>query len=564
MSLGDDQCKELDNVWEGSNNEHSVQATTSEEPHPTWGTDHVELGQLRKQVEDLTLRVTILEKLVRNPFGFSKISLFGFGETEIGMAAITREISGAGKCALAVVDHNLITSKPRNAGIFSEFQHGIVVLKRYNFAILQCLLMFMAIAVLMTFGVLKFFDAHQSVNDLYKPYKVDGMDEYYRNEDLKYELPLHYFWFEFAVSETNFSVIYNQTFNQTCDTTLNACLFRYIEDFMNPSFALSPTDLPSRVPSSSTTFIPTKSPTSAPTLASTSRPLPPRIGQSKLVSVVTDYTRDENIYNAPVSAECFMTTSSNETVMTETVGLRNLTLYLDEIGVNLQNESDVTDIFGMLMRLEFVNFKEHMSGKIMCDLYLEIERLEKALSGFALYDIMFMVSREEFNSGTIGITEYIQSMKKVWRRQNGLIDQIYSYVFEEKTFDGVSDFTAEGYLVDEYVDEDAMLNIEVYPYPTVLHYVSFHRYSYIDWLADVGGLYTLVIGIFFVFSTRITKLANRRDLFHRKQGILPVVSLSHRNAEEISGLRSLVMAAFGISEQEYFEINEQRMTKNKE
>ena len=71
-------------------------------------------------------------------------------------------------------------------------------------------------------------------------------------------------------------------------------------------------------------------------------------------------------------------------------------------------------------------------------------------------------------------------MKKVWRSQNDLIDQVYSNVFGGTTFDGKSDFTSEMSLVDEVVSEDAMLNIEVYPYPTVVHFVSFDRYSYLD------------------------------------------------------------------------------------
>merc|ERR1712142_1105242 len=78
------------------------------------------------------------------------------------------------------------------------------------------------------------------------------------------------------------------------------------------------------------------------------------------------------------------------------------------------------------------------------------------------------------------------------------------------------------------------------------------RYTYIDWLADMGGFYTLAFGCFFVFSTRITKLANRRDVFQRKHGILPAISLRHRNAEELSQLRSLVLAALGITEKAYF------------
>jgi hypothetical protein len=71
----------------------------------------------------------------------------------------------------------------------------------------------------------------------------------------------------------------------------------------------------------------------------------------------------------------------------------------------------------------------------------------------------------------------------------------------------------------------------------------------------MGGFYTLLIGISFVLSSRITKLANRGYAFHRKQGILPSFSLSHRNAEELSALRTFVLAAFGITEDEYFSTN---------
>jgi len=268
------------------------------------------------------------------------------------------------------------------------------------------------------------------------------------------------------------------------------------------------------------------------------------------------------IHDAPVTAQCFMTSSDGGTVETEVVRLKNLTLHLDEVGAKLQNSSEISHIFGLLMRMEFENFDGYMSGKILCDLHLDMDTLQWALSSFATYDIMFMVSREEFNSGSTGITEYIRSVRKVWRRENKLIDQKYTYVFEETTFNGKSDFTAEVHLVDQNVLDDAMLNIEVYPYPTVVHYVSFERYSYLDWLADIGGFYTLAIGCFFVFSTRITKLANRRDVFQRKQGILPAFSLSHRNAEELSGLRSLVLAALGITVEEYFSCDfQKRLTK---
>merc|ERR1719334_2556898 len=242
-----------------------------------------------------------------------------------------------------------------------------------------------------------------------------------------------------------------------------------------------------------------------------------------------------------------MTTSDGNSVVESMVGLQNLTLYLDEIGLEVKNSTYEKDIFGMLLRLEFLDFSGYMSGKVMCNINLEMDGILEAFSNFASFDILFMVSREEFSSGTTGFTEYIKSMKKVWRSQNNLMHQIYSYIFEETVFDGRSDFTAEMNLVDEVVLEDAMLNIEVYPYPTVVHYVSYDRDSYLDWLADMGGFYPLIVGVFFVLSTRLTKLANRRSAFHRKQGILPTFSLSHRNAEELSALRSLVLTAFGIT-----------------
>merc|ERR1719204_516188 len=143
-------------------------------------------------------------------------------------------------------------------------------------------------------------------------------------------------------------------------------------------------------------------------------------------------------------------------------------------------------------------------------------------------------------------------MKKVWRWQNDQIDQIYSYTFEESTFDGKSDFTAEVNLIDKYVKDNYTLNIEVYPYPTVVNYVSYERYSYLDWFADIGGISTLVTTIFFILSTRIIKCANRKYAFQRKQGLLPAFSLTHRNAAELSVLRYLILAALGITEEDYF------------
>jgi len=512
---------------------------------------------LSEQVQELNRRVSVLEDKLRRA-SFTEGEIHRLTDNEKPLSANSSDISLATKTALASVDQSLITSRPRNEGIFRECRNGVLVLRNHNFAIFQCVLMLIAVSGLLAFGCLQFIEAHKSANEKYKPFKVNGRDEYYRNEALKYELPLHYFWFEFAVVETDFMAVYEERFIEECNSTLTTCLNRYMVDVLNPTFATIPTKQPTVTPTLSPTWSPSKSPTISPTRSPTENGEQSVVDQNWVKPMITEgsvfsfYSLGEEwIYSAPVSAQCYMTTSDDGMVVTDKVGLQNLTLHLEEIGVTLQNRSSATDIFGMVMRMEFWNF-DYMSGKIMCDLYLDMEVLNESFSSFANFDILFMVSRDEFQTGSAGITEYIRSVRKVWRRENDVIDQIYSYVFEESTFDGKSDFTAEVHLVDEMVNMDAMLNIEVYPYPTVVHYVSFERYSYVDWLADMGGFYTLAFGCFFVFSTRITKLANRRDVFQRKHGILPAISLRHRNAEELSQLRSLVLAALGITEKAYF------------
>ena len=73
------------------------------------------------------------------------------------------------------------------------------------------------------------------------------------------------------------------------------------------------------------------------------------------------------------------------------------------------------------------NFVGFMSGRVSC---------VDAFPDFATYDILFMVSREELSSGTAAITDYIRPVKEVWRSQNDLIDQVYSYLLGGTIFDG--------------------------------------------------------------------------------------------------------------------------------
>jgi len=126
---------------------------------------------------------------------------------------------------------------------------------------------------------------------------------------------------------------------------------------------------------------------------------------------------------------------------------------------------------------------------------------------------------------------------------------VYEYV--ESTIDGVSEFTAD-------VDETAMpysynwISIETRSWPTVTHWGSYATYSYTNWLADVGGFFSLVVTLFFVLTKKVMVYSNRHDPFHSQMGILPFISMTYRNAEMIAGVRCLLVSALGISEGEYF------------
>jgi len=124
------------------------------------------------------------------------------------------------------------------------------------------------------------------------------------------------------------------------------------------------------------------------------------------------------------------------------------------------------------------------------------------------------------------------------------------YQYEEITVDGLSEFTAtKG---DPSYTEETTLGFFTYANPTVLHYETFIRYDWTEWLADVGGFATIVATLFHLLSKKFTFFVNRNDPFVRRWGILPFFSRVLRNSEELAGVKYLVLAALGISEDAYF------------
>merc|ERR1719193_745843 len=117
------------------------------------------------------------------------------------------------------VDTTLITSWPRNKGILAEARIIWRVLTRHQFAACQCLLMLIALISIITVGLTLLFNVDEQLSSEYKPHKVEGKDEYYRNKDLRYTPPEHYLLFLFGVPiASKFDEEYTRIFNQECES----------------------------------------------------------------------------------------------------------------------------------------------------------------------------------------------------------------------------------------------------------------------------------------------------------------------------------------------------------
>jgi len=432
-------------------------------------------NKLAAQVHLLNKRLTNLEE------SFQKLSLSvsllakgTFTSNDLQKQTQTFDMSEAGKTAVAVIDHDLITNQPRTRNFFENVVDSFVVVKRYNFALLQCLLICVAIALALVFGFVQFLNAQSSVNDIYKPFKMEGIDDYSTDENLIYEIPYIYLQLTFYFSSSQPRC---DDDDEDKDRLFKTCLERRIWNVFN----------------------------------------------------MTEMSCNLATYNDSFSYKDFP--------------LRKVTVYVDE----MPHAEDLNE-FGALVKLDFNNVERHSPGKYVCVVVFDLELFIAQTAGFDYYHSFdFMVSREELNSGFSGFATTDHWFRTFPIEQYA----VYDYYFEESRYDEKLDITAD-LVLNSWGFDNQLIAINVICPTSVKKYSSYHRYSYLDFLADLGGCLTLVTSFFFVLITRVTKFANRKQSFHLKQGILPVFSQQYRNAEEIAGLRAITMAGFGITEEDYF------------
>jgi len=213
----------------------------------------------------------------------------------------------------------------------------------------------------------------------------------------------------------------------------------------------------------------------------------------------------------------------------------------------------------LVAKLEFDDYESQEENQWF-DCALVVYSLVEDLSLYGLHivDIHFYVSRTNY---TVNTRSGIYSDTKIRPHfvYSKLVDGIgvFDYRYEERIVDGASEITAA--VTSQQVDSSFVTSgvkfltiVQTSAWPTVIHHASYIAYSYTDWVADVGGFFTIVGTIFFAFSIQVTKYANRNDPFNRRQGILPILSRTYRNAEELAGVRVLMLSALGISDEEYF------------
>jgi len=394
-----------------------------------------------------------------------------------------------------MVDTDLITSRPRNQSLDADLRNCVRVLQRNKFATCQCYLMVLVLLGMIAFGFKQMMEVDESRDSQYKPFKVQGRDEYYRNEDLEYKLPKFYYTFHMDVSPTIFYEVYTETFQKPCLDSLDNCFYHYMLNSLNST--------------------------------------------------------NDSVLSAQCSMEWINDGSS--IVHESTTDLRIFSIYVDAIGDEevVTNVTHQTKGLGMLIKMEFENIGSHMKGPLSCHLDLQMNKVNSMLSRFSTFFVHFTVSRKDYESGLLCYEKFIKSNRKVWSSDDFFLTKHFDYAYEETTFDGISDFKAE-VSVQVTETQESMLRIHVRPFPTIVHFVSFSHYSYFDWLADMGGLYAIAIGVFLFMATRVARYANRDKAFLSAHGILPALSLPHRNAEELAGLRLIVLAGLGITEKQYF------------
>jgi len=207
-------------------------------------------------------------------------------------------------------------------------------------------------------------------------------------------------------------------------------------------------------------------------------------------------------------------------------------------------------IFGVLLKLEFEALATYINGPLYCMLGLEVNKTMEMLPAF-VFDIYFYVSRNDQDFGLFGSSYWLDSMTKLWSTSDA-VSKYFMYGYDEATYDTVSNFETETY-VEVREQPGSSLTIQTYPKTAIVHYVSYNNYSYMDWLADMGGVLSIAVALFVFTASTITKLAQRGKMFYTSYGILPLFSLPHRNAEELAKLRLIVFDALGITELEYFE-----------
>jgi len=405
------------------------------------------------------------------------------------------------------------------------------ILRYSKRALMQILLAVVFISGWIAFGIVQGIKAYNSENAWHHPQKISSQKTYFKNDRLQYLNPYFYFWFEIDVFSDNFTDSYICSYNSTA-----ACLREYFyslltfEDNIEYWYNQSSQD------------------------------------SQKSGTERRRYASLTDVLNPWCEMEMYNTTS--EQSFTRTGLLKDYQIYVDRVGYYEEDLGSTYDYeydkyaekkmvshpFGVLIQLQIDDIPA-ARGRYTCDSSLDVQSIHEDLRYFTEWFNLWMFMSRDNITHAVGIEDLAPQMRSIFSTEEEIYGADMRFFYEERVFCNLEDVCSSEF----YVESTAMtvyqdrIKITINPLPKVTYYQEFVQYTYLDCMSSIGGLWTIILGLYIAVSTFVVNCNNTRDKDDIKcLGILPLLSKTAENEEEIAYLRKIVMTLLDLNRKHFF------------
>lgn len=418
---------------------------------------------------------------------------------------------------LTTLDNTAVLSALANDNCFG-CRNCCYILVNSKRALLQLLLAFLFIAGWVSLGVLQVKKAYDSENADYHPQKILKQKTYFQSNKIQYDNPYFYFWFRIDITPEALK----NTFDCSDNSTAN-CLKEYFDEMLTWG---------------------------------------DNIDYSS-----NDYSENDDVLHPWCQIETFNATTGESS--TAYGKLKDYKIYVNRLGSQIEVGSDYGDDyfdyssakrgdtvspFAVLIQLEISNI-DPAKGRYSCDNSLNILSVYNSLGLFTdWFDLWMFMSRVNITHA-VGIDDDAPWMRSIFSSEDPVFDADMRFFYEERVLCNLKGLCSSEF----YVESSAMVkdlgNIKIIlnPLPKVTYYKEFVQYTWLDCASSIGGFWTIILGIYIVASTCVVKFKRKKDKGQFKMlGILPMLSKTHENEEEIAYLRKIVMTLLNLHTEHCF------------